>query len=72
MSPEVLSDTVGPRLTASPEGAGEPNYTLTPKTGAAGQMEGDLLEVAMGPKHPSTHGVFRMDVAAICIATTRR
>jgi NADH-quinone oxidoreductase subunit D len=23
----------------------------------------DLLEVAMGPHHPSTHGVFRMDVA---------
>src|ERR1700733_15897680 len=25
--------------------------------------EGDVLEVAMGPHHPSTHGVFRMDVA---------
>jgi NADH-quinone oxidoreductase subunit D len=25
--------------------------------------DGDLLEVAMGPHHPSTHGVFRMDVA---------
>src|SRR6202035_1125385 len=26
--------------------------------------EGDeLLELAMGPHHPSTHGVFRMDVA---------
>ncbi len=24
--------------------------------------EGDLLELAMGPHHPSTHGVFRMDV----------
>ena len=23
--------------------------------------EGDLLELAMGPHHPSTHGVFRMD-----------
>ncbi len=27
------------------------------------EPEGDLLEVAMGPHHPSTHGVFRMDVA---------
>jgi NADH-quinone oxidoreductase subunit D len=27
------------------------------------ENEGDLLEVAMGPHHPSTHGVFRMDVA---------
>jgi NADH-quinone oxidoreductase subunit D len=27
------------------------------------QSEGELLEVAMGPHHPSTHGVFRMDVA---------
>jgi NADH-quinone oxidoreductase subunit D len=25
--------------------------------------ERDLLEVSMGPHHPSTHGVFRMDVA---------
>jgi NADH-quinone oxidoreductase subunit D len=24
--------------------------------------EGELLEVALGPHHPSTHGVFRMDV----------
>ncbi len=23
---------------------------------------GDLLEISMGPQHPSTHGVFRMDV----------
>jgi NADH-quinone oxidoreductase subunit D len=32
--------------------------------GAARSMElrGDLLEVSMGPQHPSTHGVFRMDV----------
>src|SRR5437016_6616629 len=26
-------------------------------------MEGDLMEVSMGPQHPSTHGVFRMNVA---------
>src|ERR1700743_1217391 len=25
--------------------------------------EGELLEIALGPHHPSTHGVFRMDVA---------
>jgi NADH-quinone oxidoreductase subunit D len=34
---------------------------LTPKQPAAGS-EGQLLEVSMGPQHPSTHGVFRMDV----------
>ena len=27
-----------------------------------GRAETDLLEVSMGPQHPSTHGVFRMDV----------
>lgn len=27
-----------------------------------GEAEADRLEVAMGPHHPSTHGVFRMDV----------
>src|SRR6266568_3208567 len=34
-----------------------------PKTSPAGELEGELLEVSMGPQHPSTHGVFRMDVA---------
>lgn len=33
------------------------NFELLPKDG-----DGELLEVAMGPHHPSTHGVFRMDV----------
>ena len=36
------------------------NFELLPKPGGDG--EGELLEVAMGPHHPSTHGVFRMDV----------
>jgi NADH-quinone oxidoreductase subunit D len=35
------------------------NYTLQPKSGDVG---GEFLEVSMGPQHPSTHGVFRMDV----------
>jgi NADH-quinone oxidoreductase subunit D len=26
-------------------------------------LEGDILEISMGPQHPSTHGVFRMNVA---------
>src|SRR5438445_4123218 len=50
-------------LLSTPEGAGQPNYAIVPKTSATGELEGDLLEVAMGPQHPSTHGVFRMDVA---------
>ncbi|MBV9008098.1 MAG: NADH-quinone oxidoreductase subunit D [Verrucomicrobia bacterium] len=29
----------------------------------ASRLEGELLEVSMGPQHPSTHGVFRMNVA---------
>jgi NADH-quinone oxidoreductase subunit D len=35
-----------------------------PGVGASGGrlLDGDRLEVAMGPHHPSTHGVFRMDV----------
>lgn len=27
------------------------------------RIEGDILEISMGPQHPSTHGVFRMNVA---------
>jgi NADH-quinone oxidoreductase subunit D len=38
------------------------NYELRPKAGDAGGPVGELLEVSMGPHHPSTHGVFRMDV----------
>ncbi len=45
-----------------PEGAGEPIYSITPKPGGNGAVDGQLLEVSMGPQHPSTHGVFRMDV----------
>jgi NADH-quinone oxidoreductase subunit D len=40
----------------------ETNYEILPKTNEAGEQVGELLEVAMGPHHPSTHGVFRMDV----------
>ena len=39
------------------------NYEIVPKPAADGGMGGELLEVSMGPQHPSTHGVFRMDVA---------
>ena len=38
-------------------------YELRPKAAMNGELAGDLLEVSMGPQHPSTHGVFRMDVA---------
>ena len=38
------------------------SYLVRSKAGADGAPAGDLLEVAMGPQHPSTHGVFRMDV----------
>jgi NADH-quinone oxidoreductase subunit D len=66
MSDAVLSDAAHTRSDASflptPEGAGQPNYAMIAKTSATGEFEGELLEVAMGPQHPSTHGVFRMDV----------
>jgi NADH-quinone oxidoreductase subunit D len=39
-----------------------PGYSLVPKRSAEGDDLGELLEVSMGPHHPSTHGVFRMDV----------
>jgi len=39
------------------------NYEILPKPSSEGADLGtELLEVAMGPHHPSTHGVFRMDV----------
>jgi NADH-quinone oxidoreductase subunit D len=43
-------------LNSKPEGWNRP-------ASIAESGDGELLEVAMGPHHPSTHGVFRMDVA---------
>ena len=57
-----LSDAAKSAPVPAPEGAGAPTYTVRPKTGAAGEVAGEFLEVSMGPQHPSTHGVFRMDV----------
>jgi NADH-quinone oxidoreductase subunit D len=37
-------------------------YEILPKRNEEGGIDGELLEVSMGPHHPSTHGVFRMDV----------
>lgn len=51
-----------PPLSAEAGQAPEPNYIVTPKTSPDGVADGNLLEIAMGPHHPSTHGVFRMDV----------
>jgi NADH-quinone oxidoreductase subunit D len=34
-----------------------------PPISMGSRLEGELLEVSMGPQHPSTHGVFRMNVA---------
>ena len=39
----------------------ETKYEILPKAARNGEPDGELLEVAMGPHHPSTHGVFRMD-----------
>ncbi len=36
---------------------------LPPGASLTGNGDTQLLEVSMGPQHPSTHGVFRMDVA---------
>ncbi len=41
--------------------AGKPDFQRKAQPVGQGR-EGELLEVAMGPQHPSTHGVFRMDV----------
>ncbi len=37
-----------------------PRFELKPAP--PGGNSGELLEISMGPQHPSTHGVFRMDV----------
>src|SRR5690242_17313717 len=56
--PPATSGPAGP----NGEGWAPPAFSLTPKAPADGGPESSLLEVSMGPHHPSTHGVFRMDV----------
>src|SRR5436190_19607776 len=55
--PESAAIAEDPTL---PDGAGTPSYSISRK--GTDESGSDLLEVAMGPQHPSTHGVFRMDV----------
>src|SRR5881392_4363840 len=57
-----MIDLIQKDLEASSPSAegGERGYSILPKPSADGEAQ--LLEVAMGPQHPSTHGVFRMDV----------
>jgi NADH-quinone oxidoreductase subunit D len=38
------------------------SFEVKPKLDESGSSIGELLEISMGPHHPSTHGVFRMDV----------
>lgn len=37
-------------------------HRLVPQPSSAGGALGELLEISMGPQHPSTHGVFRMNL----------
>ena len=54
MTATTIANTAG--------GTTESKYEILPKSSLVEDGEGELLEVAMGPQHPSTHGVFRMDV----------
>src|ERR1043166_466637 len=63
MSSGIAPPAVEPEVSfAPPEGAGQKTYTVLPKAAGNGSLEGEVLEVSMGPQHPSPHGVFRMDV----------
>jgi len=56
--PEQSSGSIAP----THSGSSAPAYTVTSRRDRDGAIDSDLLEVSMGPQHPSTHGVFRMDV----------
>ena len=49
--------TLNPQLSTPPAWAGSSGPTVR---AVHDEFHGDLLEISMGPQHPSTHGVFRM------------
>jgi NADH-quinone oxidoreductase subunit D len=57
----VRSSVVFPLKSASGGGPAS-SYHLTPLLSGDPDLDRELLEVSMGPQHPSTHGVFRMDL----------
>ena len=63
MSREILADVTAEHVLPGSGMVAPRNFEVRPKTGTDGAaLDSDLLEVSMGPHHPSTHGVFRMDV----------
>ena len=60
-SPINASTTAQPIAISATAARSETLWNRPPVIEADG--DGQLLEVSMGPHHPSTHGVFRMDVA---------
>jgi Respiratory-chain NADH dehydrogenase, 30 Kd subunit len=63
--PRMLSDATSEAKTengipSNPANSPARSFSILPKSGD--EKEGVLLEVSMGPQHPSTHGVFCMDV----------
>jgi NADH-quinone oxidoreductase subunit D len=58
-APPATSSPVRALESPLPETAAVSSVPSVPSPDALG---GELLEVSMGPQHPSTHGVFRMDV----------
>jgi NADH-quinone oxidoreductase subunit D len=59
VAPESFESAPASEWPAPPAG---PGYELTRRPSAGLGGDRDVLEVAIGPHHPSTHGVFRMDV----------
>ena len=47
------------RVFGEPQDPSEPRYKLTP---IETSLDSQQLEISIGPQHPSTPGVFRMDV----------
>ena len=42
--------------------AARASYEILPKLSGVGEIDGTVLEVAMGPHHPSTHGVISIAI----------
>lgn len=59
---DLSTDSPDPAPSPADAPVPPPAFEIRPQPGERSGLDGEVLEISIGPHHPSTHGVFRMDV----------